>query len=874
MEGDRARPGVFYAGVAGAGLWRTTDFGASWVPIFEAPPSGDVTAVALARSAPGVVYAAVDTTEDAARVFSSKDAGATWTPVVVAGAGAVTRVALDPGNALRLFVSLARNGDNEVVHDTLMSTDGGRSFVQIARVRGHAALTGVFVDPVRPSLVLALDSADAPTPTLRRSTDGGATWLPADESRTLPVFDSGLRHVDIAAGADGRIFLLAAGNAGLQLFTSTTAAQTWSRVAAVFPVDMAVVDTPRLGVTPSGRLLIATGALLASTDGPESFSRVPHVPAGRVDDFVWAHPTMPGVFMLGGDSGAIVTVNDAETWSQPRALAAAAVDRISVDTAFPYRICADDRVAINCTEAWRDAASGTGWQTLPRHVTGPVLADPLDADMLVAGDLVRYDRRTGQRQEISHSGVSTARSTPVAKVFSPDGRTLYVAGEGVWRTTNSGLDWTDISPASVRLSTTGVTPRVSAMAVSPIDTRTLWAGLDDGRLLVTRDGGITWETRDPPVEGLNVAIRGIEPSRFDTSSAYVVLSPDDKEVPTPRLLRTRDLGATWVNVGTWIAGARRVNVVREDPFRRGLLFAGTDRSVFVSFDDGGAWQPLRLNLPAVPVTDLALKDADLIAATSGRGVWLLEDLTPLRQITTDVARAAVFLFRPPQAWRVRAGDTSVPVERSAAEGATRGATFTYLLGDAVTDSIALEVVDTTTGDLIRRFTSRPGDSVSESTGATRLATTPGLHRVTWDLRYAAPTPGSVGEGAAPPGTGALPGTYQVRLTVDGRNVRQAITIRMDPRVRTSILDLTAQRDLGRAIDAARAAVHAARTAPGPGGTPPAPTARQRSLASLAAELNQLADVLQQADVRPGPRVEAAVEAAIARTAAVLGVDGD
>jgi photosystem II stability/assembly factor-like uncharacterized protein len=854
VAGDPSRHGVFYAGSAGAGLWKTTDFGAHWRPVFDAPPLGSVTAIAVAAAAPDVLYAAARTAGSGATLHRSTDGGTTWSQVGLSTRQPVTHVTLDPSDARRVFVTVRAATPGDATHGIFRSTDAGVTFERILRTSGDDVGAGVFVHPRQTAHLIAIGMGDAATSAVLHSADGGSTWQPA---RGLPAVDARNLRADVAAAPGDTTFLVLASSTSAALFRSTDAGASWTVVNDGLPIDVRSVARPRLSVTSDGVLLLAAGLLFESRDAGRSFTPTAP-PAGHDVDLLWTHPTMAGVRLLAGATGAVVTVNGGETWSAADALTAAVVDRVSVDMAFPYRICATGERDVWCAPArGDDAARPPGaWQSLPRELAGPVVADPLDAEIVFGGAGLRHDRRTGQTLNVEPSalpGSPSERALPLA--FSADGRTLFAGARAVWRTVNGGLAWTAVSPDLATSS-----QRMSALTVSPIDARTLWAGLDDGRVFVTRSAGGEWVEAQRPSNAAGASVRWLEPSRFDTNSAYAVLTYEGPmgDRPLPRLLRTRDSGATWTDVGARIENPGAIHVVREDPFRRGLLFAGTDRSLFVSFDDGERWQRVALNLPATPVRDLVIKDADLIVATAGRGVWMLDDISPLRQVTADVLRADLFLFRPAQVWRVRATGDRAP----AAGVAGHGAMLTYQLGQPAQDAVTLEVIETTTGDVIRRWTPLPAAA--------------GLHRVAWDLRYPPPVPGAAG---ATPGTLVLPGTYQVRLTVDGRSVRQAITVRMDPRIRTSIVDLTAQRDLGRALDAARAAVAAARDAtpaPAQGGVSDAlagaPAGEAGTLAALADELDRLARAVQQADVKPAQRLESAIEGALTRVSMALGVD--
>ena len=836
VTGDPAQFGTFYAGAAGGGLWTTSDFGAHWRLLFEAPPVGHVTAVATADR---VLYAAVAATATTGAVYRSDDAGTTWARVEGEGLGSrrVSHLLVDPANPQRLLAaSLASRAG---AAGLFQSQDGGRTFARLLAMPDRDHGPGIFAVPAPHDVTLAVGTVpDRPstTPALLRSIDNGLTW---QATTGLPAIGPGT-WLDIATTHDGTLVALVVEADGSSLRASSDAGATWHRVEGTLPPGVQASARPRLTITAEETWLVAAGDLYESHDSGHVFTPADDLP-GVQPSLVWAHPSLAGVRIVAGARGVVVSVNGGASWSSAETLPAAVIDRVSVDAAFPFRVCATSDDAVACATAQEDV-QGRAWHPLPDGLAGgAIVSSPTDPDIVMGGAGIRHDRRTGQTIDIRPGdGSQTTDGGPVPMIFSADGRTLFAGSDAVWLSTNGGQDWTATGPALA-----AAPARIVALAASTVDPRALWAGLDDGRVFVTRSGGQTWIEASRPQPGGHARVRAIEPSRFDPDSAYVVLAGDDGD-DTRRLWRTRDRGTSWTAIGPHPETAV-VHAVREDPLRRGLLFAGTDASVFVSFDDGETWQPIGLNLPATPVTDLAVKDADLVAATAGRGVWVLDDLSPLRQVTPDVLRADLFLFRPAPAWRVRATPAGAP-----------GAFLTYALGRQAGE-VTLEVIETRTGDVIRRFSSAPGTGLAAD--PTPLPAAPGLHRVRWDLRYPPPMPDAAG---AAPGTTVLPGTYQVRLTVDGHAVRQAVTIRMDPRITTATIDLTAQRDLGRAVDAARAAVHAARTAASPdadtGTASAAGPAALASLAALADDLERLAHVLQQADVRPSARTAAALGA--------------
>jgi photosystem II stability/assembly factor-like uncharacterized protein len=534
--------------------------------------------------------------------------------------------------------------------------------------------------------------------------------------------------------------------------------------------------------------------------------------------------------------------------------------QLAIDSAFPYRVCGiTPQLGALCVASGGGASSAAVGVGTAAHI----MPDPSDPEVLFSG-LWRFDRRTAQRTFIAPSPalVNTPDVGPVQ--FAADGKALYFATNVVWRSTSAGQTWTTISPDLTRSSSS--TPPVSgpiamivALALSPIDSRTIWAGTSNGLIHVTRDGGATWSVVREPEPGIADRILDIEGSRFDANGVYVAVGTTAADEDR-RLLRTRDGGATWTPIAAGLpAGA--AHAVTEDQLRRGLLFAGTDTGPWLSFDDGGNWQALTLNLPPAPVRDVAIKDSDLVIATAGRGFWVLDDIAPLRQLTADIARTDLFLFRPSIAWRLRATAVGVVSGVGPSPDATTadGIALHYLLGTEVAGPVTLEVIDSVTSDVIRRFSSRPSSPLEG-----RIEETPGLHRVRWDLRFAAPLAaapeGTLPVDAALLGLAAQPGTYQVRLTAGGRVQRQAVTIRMDPRVRVSQADLTAHFALAKSVhDRLRALGELVR------GPARGSEAAVDALRESARQLQQVALILQQADARPTPALEALAREVLAHT---------
>lgn len=534
--------------------------------------------------------------------------------------------------------------------------------------------------------------------------------------------------------------------------------------------------------------------------------------------------------------------------TSPGAANGAAAVRVVTDSAFPFRACIgrlDGPAA--CVSTARAEETGTGtWTPVSRASAPSIASDPTDPDVVFtasADDGVRrFDRKTDQAQDVTPLLDTNDRIDARAPiVFAPaENRTLYFGTTRVWKSTNSGQSWVAVSATLPDHGT------MSSLAPSPIDGRTMWAGTSAGAVQVSRDGTLTWHALVMPPATAAMRVSAIEPSHFDASTAYVAMTSASTALPS--LWRTRDGGATWTSIVTGLPERAATHVVREDQFRRGLLFAGTDEGALVSFDDGDHWQTLRMNMPAAPVVDITIRDADVVAVTAGQGLWMLNDIAPLRQVTPDIARANTFLFRPSTAWRMRASLAADHAPRSAVA-------LHYLIGPNVSSPVTIEIIESVTGDVIRRFSSTPADDASPD--VTPISGAFGLHRVWWDLSY---TP------IDSRGVAVLPGVYQVRLTAGGTTLRQAVSVRIDPRIRAAAPEITAQYKLARAIDDQRRQISMALRQAAATSTD---TSRDRTLRAVMAALNSALDRVQQSDAKPTSAAEAAAGAAIAQAVTAL-----
>ncbi|MEZ5319351.1 MAG: hypothetical protein R2752_18265 [Vicinamibacterales bacterium] len=919
--GIASQPNVFYVGVANGGVWKTDDYGRTWTPIFDDQPTGSIGDIAVAASNPNVIY--VGSGEGMQRpdlstgdgIYKSIDGGGTWTHLGLRDAQQIPRIVVDPTNPERLFVAALGHpyGPNEE-RGLFRSTDGGGTFQKVLYRDENTGAVDVVLDPTNPQIVYAAlwEARQGPWENaawtgsnsgLFKSTDGGTTWQPLTDG--LPTYADGLGRigVTVAPSDPRRLYAVVDAGARAGIYRSDDAGAHWSRANEDRRVVGRPSDAADVAVDPTNADIVYVPTIVAwkSTDGGRTFTAWRGAPGGDDYQRMWINPTQPDTILMTADQGAIVTVNGGRTWSSWYNQPTAQFYHVSTDNAFPYRVCGGQQESGSaCIASRSDFGRITfrDWSPVGVEEYGYVAADPRDPDLVYGGKVTKFDRRTGQVQDVSpprDDDYRTVRTQPL--LFSPiDPRTLFFASNTLWKTTSGGQTWTSISPdltrptwdvpASVgvyrdrpnaRATRRGV---IYTVAPSPIDADVIWAGTDDGLIHLTRDGGKTWTDVTPPAIGPWAKVSILEASHFDVNGAYAAINTLRLDDLRPHVYRTRDAGRTWTEIVTGLPPGHVINTVREDAQRRGLLFAGSEQGVSVSFDDGEQWQSLRLNMPATSIRDLVIKDADVVVGTHGRGFWILDDISPLRQVTADTVRAGAFLMRPSVAYRFRAykyTDTPLPPDEPGAPNPPDGVAIDYVIGADVTGPVTLEIIDSGSGDTVRRYSSDDPPDVPLPDRNTpdywlrpdrRLAATPGLHRFYWDVRYAPPAvdrftypisavPGDTPK--APQGMFVLPGTYQVRLTVNGRAYRQAVVVRMDPRVRTSQADLEAQFRASRSLDQMLRRVAAARA-----------TADTPALRQAQSTLGRLLETIQDADVRPTDAQDAALTAALAQAGQALG----
>jgi photosystem II stability/assembly factor-like uncharacterized protein len=852
VPGDAA---TFYFGAVDGGVWRTRNAGVTWEPLFDEQPIASIGALTVAPSDADIIY--VGTGEASIRsditygagVYKSSDGGVHWRSIGLADTRHIGKILVDPRNPDEVLVAAlghayGPNPDRGVFR----STDGGRTWAKVLYQSPEIGAIDLARSPDDPRVVYAAlyqarrtpweqyPPDEGPGSGLYKSTDGGATWTPIS-GHGLPVGPLG--RIGLAVGRGGRAYALIGANTGGGLYRSDDGGATWQLAGSDPRLTNRNWYFCRVTVDPQNPdvVYVPNVALLKSSDGGKTFGVLKGQPGG--DDYheLWVDPKSPAHMIVGSDQGAVVSLDGGYTWSSWFNQPTAQFYHVVTDDAFPYRVYGAQQDAGTAGVATRSdfgEITFRDWAPVGAGESGYIAPDPLDPDVVYGGDTYggvhRFDRVTGQSQDISPWPVS-AFGVPMPQrkyrftwtspiVFDRvDKRTLYLGAQMVLRTRDGGLHWDAISPdltgAVTRPAGTDTGPVtvanaaargygvVYAIAPSPLAAWLLWVGSDDGLIHRTTDGGEHWRNVTPPGLMPWSAISLIEASPFDAATAYAAVDRHRVDDFTPYIYRTRDGGAHWTRSDQGIAPQAYVQAVRADPVRAGLLYAGTETGVYVSFDDGDHWQSLQLNLPIASVRDLAIHGNDLIAATHGRSFWILDDLTPLRELADSVLRASAHLFAPAHAVRLRrsvSNDTPIPPEEPHGTNPPAGAVIDYLLGSVPTGALTLEI-RSARGGLVHRFSSEdhpapPPESpqiadewLPRSEALTRNA---GLNRFVWDLRYPPPPAEHrdysiavvAGQGtvAEPQGPLVLPGDYQVRLSVGGQTYARVLRVELDPRV--------------------------------------------------------------------------------------------
>jgi photosystem II stability/assembly factor-like uncharacterized protein len=846
------QPNVFYIGVNNGGVWKTTDFGRTWAPIFDAEPTGSIGDVAVAPSDPNIVYVASG--EGIQRpdlsvgdgIYRSADAGKTWTHLGLEAGQQMGGLAVDPHNPNRVFVAVLGHpyGPNPE-RGVYRTTDGGKTWEKVLYKDENTGAVQVTIDPADPQIVYAdlwagrqgpweNGAWNGPNSGLYKSTDGGATWRPLTQG--LPTAAQGLGRIGfcVAPSDPSRLYATVDAGANGGIYRSDDAGGSWKKLNSDQRFWGRGDDFAEVKADPKNKDIVYTADVVVwrSADGGMTWNAYRGAPGG--DDYhrLWINPDHPEILLIASDQGAIVTVNGGQTFSSWYNQPTAQFYHVSTDNAFPYNVYGGQQESGSVGIASRGndgEITFREWHPVGVEEYGYVAADPLDPNIIYGGKITRFDKRTGQVQNIAPETVRSGkyrflRTAPV--LFAPtDPHTLYFAGNVLFKTSDGGHSWQVISPDLSR-PTWNIPPSVGiyatdalkkmprrgviyTVAPSPVDGQTIWAGTDDGLIHITHDGGAHWTDVTPPAVTDWEKVSIIDAGHTDVRTAYAAVNGIRIDDMHPHIFRTHDGGKTWKEIVNGLPDDP-INVVREDPHHKGLLLAGSERCVHISFDDGDHWQSLRLNMPATSIRDLVFKDADVVVGTHGRSFWILDDISPLRQLGSAAVADAV-LYKPEPAVRVRWDmwtDTPLPQEEPAGENPPDGAILDYYLKADATGPVTLDVTDAA-GRLVRHYSSTdtlytipPDINIPEYWIRPQqvLSAKAGPHRFCWDLHSqplnvpASYPIGAVYGNTAPAATSpwVMPGVYTVKLTVNSRSWSQPLTVRMDPRVKTSAETLRRQ----------------------------------------------------------------------------------
>jgi photosystem II stability/assembly factor-like uncharacterized protein len=869
LAGVPSQPMTFYLGAVNGGVYKTTDAGHTWVSLWDDQPSGSIGTIAVAPSDPNVIY--VGSGEGLARpdlsvgdgVYKSTDAGKSWTHLGLRDGQQIGQLAINPTNPDIVFVAVTGHpyGPN-TERGLFKSTDGGKSFRKVLYIDDKTGASEVQIDPKNPQIVFAgmWQRQEGPWENgsfggagggLFKSTDGGETFkkvtgggLPADIIQV---------NLTISPADDQRIYAAVASGRTVQLMRSEDGGATWVHApvndtrpeARIGGGDLPV---PKADAKDPNTLWIASTVTWRSNDGGRSWEGVRGAPGGDDYQNVFVNPNNPNIIALASDQGVVISLNGGATWSEWYNQPTAQMYHVTTDNAFPYRVCGGQQDSGSACVASRSndgRITFHDWHPVGIEEYGYAAPDPLDPDIVYGGKVTRYDRRTGQIQEVEPKPLRSYRVLRTEPLqFSPvDPHSLYFATNTLWLTKNGGKDWKEISPDLSRemyelpptvldaYKDADQTPSnkirrgvIYALGLSPLDVNRLWAGTDDGLIWTTADGGAHWSNVTPPEMKPFWKVFNMDAGHFDKLTDYAAINTLRLDDMRPHLFRTHDGGKTWKQINNGIPDGAATSTIREDPKHKGLLYAGSETQVYVSFDDGDHWQSLRLNMPATSVRDLTVKDDDLVAGTHGHGFMILDNLMPLRQIATEtqakIGAEAAHLYPTEVTYRIRNNmnpPTPWPPDMATGDNPPWGAMLDYYLGPQFTGTVKLEIVDPQ-GAVINTFSStdavlpidpRYPDPAYWARPQQIVATTPGHHRFQWDLRYAEVPGMSTGPDASeaiphntpsvPTSPFVMPGIYTVRMTAGGKTTTTTLKIVMDPRVKTSMADLAEQFKASKAI---------------------------------------------------------------------------
>ncbi len=884
VAGIPGNAAIYYMGTPGGGLWKTVDGGAVWTPISDSVPISSIGAVAVAPSKPEIVYFGTGDVSMVGGsvnmgngVYQSIDAGKTWQHIGLDETEHIGNLWVDPHNPdIVLVAALGRTYSKSNQRGVFKSTDGGKTWRKVlykdditgavdlvfapgdSKI-GYAALWEHYTKPGGRGGIESTGFAG-----VYKTIDAGETWTQLTEGLPsgrlgrigVAVAGNGQKAFAIVAGGGGR------GGAASGLYRSDDGGAHWSK-STEDPRIQGSGYFSRVFVDPnhSDVVYVAQTSLYRSEDGGRTFVSFKGAPGGDDNHALWIDPTNSLRMMMASDQGGTISLDGGKSWSSWYNQPTGQIYHLSTDNRYPYWVYGtqqDSGSVATLSRGDYGEITFMDWDPVGGYEFGYIVPDPLNPNLVYAGGpsrgVVRIDRISRQVSNVSPSVVPgnaeyhVATNPPLG--FSPqDPHVFYMGTQFLLATRDGGVHWKEISPDLTKRTeaptpstdAAGAAPvlparpraqelqetvqpnnriAINTFAPSPVAAGEIWAGTNNGLIHLTRDGGATWLNVSPPGLGPLTQISMLEASHFDPAIAYAAVDHHEENDFRPHFYRTRDFGKTWQETSTGIPDGSFARVVREDPVRQGLLYAGTENAAFVSLDEGDHWSSLQLNMPTTSVRDLVVHGDDLVAATYGRAFWILDDVTPLRQIDRSVFTSSAALFRPGKALRVHQdlnGDTPIPPDMPAGTNPPNGAIVDYYLSSQPSSDVKLGVYDSS-GQLVREYSSReiaqastePPPNVPDYWLAhpEPLTEHAGLNRFVWDLRYAPPpvlrheypisamyqnTPG------LPLGAMVTPGKYSVRLTVSGRTFEQPLEVAMDPRVDVSSEALVGQLSLERKI---------------------------------------------------------------------------